>query len=95
MNKFLQFFKSPSLLIGLPIIASVIYFIDYTMDNPFYPVIHAIFAFFLAQFLVHSKDGLHEILKDYVHDNFVVNLLNFNLTILTLLCMFQIPQWYL
>lgn len=95
MNKFLQFFKSPSLLVGLPVILSVIYFIDYLPDSTFYPVIHAIFAFFLAQFLVHSKDGLHEILKDYVHDNFVVNLLNFNLTILTLLCMFQIPQWYL
>jgi succinate dehydrogenase hydrophobic anchor subunit len=95
MNKFLQLFKSPALLIGLPVILSVVYFIDYTIEDPYYPLIHSIFAFFVAQFLAHSKFGLHEILKDYVHDNFVVNLLSFNLTIITLLCMFQIPQWYL
>ena len=95
MNKLLQIFKSPSLLIGLPIIMSVIYFLDYSIENPLYPLIHSIFAYFIAQFLVHSKYGLHEIIKDYVHDNFVVNLLNFNLTIITLLCIFQIPQWYL
>ncbi len=94
MNKILQFFKSPMLLVGLPIICSVLYSLD--NDTTIYsPIIHSIFAFFIAQFLVHAKFGLHEVLKDYIPDAFVVSLLNLNLTIITLLCMFQIPQWYI